>query len=107
MSTYFLTFEAGGAVSPETLRDIVGELGDICQITGHSFMLESDFELDEIMEQLSQQIGDQLTYFIIDLETLEVDGANLPDCIEEFVATAEEIYGEEFEEFGEEQEGEE
>ncbi len=105
MSTFFLTFESTGAISPETLRDIVGEMGDICQVTGHSFMLETDLEIDEIINTLSQGIGDKITYFVIDLETLEVDGENLPDCIEDFIASAEEIYGEEYEEFeGDEEE---
>ena len=103
MSTFLLTFESTGAISPETLRDIVGEFGSICQVTGHSFMLESDLELDEIIDSLQQEVGERITYFVIDLETLEVDGANLPDCIEEFIATAEEIYGDEEYEEGEEE----
>ena len=82
-------------------------LGDLCPITDTTMMLYSDFEIDEIIDGLSEALGDRDVLFVVDLETLEVDGVNLPECVEDYLSAMEDFEEEEEKEEEEEEEEEE
>ncbi|MCD6594501.1 hypothetical protein J7L68_02345 [bacterium] len=101
MSIFLVSFDLKSANTSEykSLYDAFENFGNFCKLTSTTSILDAEIEVDELIDELSKKLGDNDTLFIIDLETLEIDGINLPDCLENFVASDEEIDEENTEEF--------
>ena len=93
MSVFLVSFDLKNATSADykKLYDSFDNFGNYCKLTSTTFILDADVDVDEIIDELSDKIGNSDTLFVIDLETLEIDGMNIPDCLEDFVASAGEM----------------
>ncbi len=87
MGTFLIAFELRGPRGEYAtfFRTLEG-LGKVCNVTGSALLLDTDFDLSATVDSLEDAIGATDTLFVLDLETLELDGVNLPDCIADFIA---------------------
>jgi len=60
-------------------------LGDICPITLGTILLFSDFQLEEMVKNLSDYLRNDDVLFILNLGTLDIGGINLPECIDDYL----------------------
>ncbi|MCD6123918.1 hypothetical protein J7J62_01950 [bacterium] len=89
MAAYLIGYEKGKGET-ESFLEIAGQAGNYCVITSSLIFLDSELEFPDIISRFSRAIDDNGVLFVLDLDTMEVDGINLPDCIDEFLMAAEE-----------------
>lgn len=89
MSLFLVTFNTEKPNS-EKILEILYPLGATCKINNYTLFLESDEDMDEIVDKISKEIGRKDILLVIDMDTLETDGINIPDCVEEMLEELEE-----------------
>ena len=96
MPVYFISFEV--KADNRVLNDAIEGIGESCRITSSSLILEAEIEIDALLDELTEPLGEDDKLFVLDLETLEVEGINLPECLEEFISSPDELLDEDDEE---------
>ncbi len=110
MPVYLISYEIeGSGKNYRAFFDTIEGLGTACKITATTLMVEADIEIEELIDELTSTLKDKDVLLVIDLETMEVNGHNLPECIEEFLSSPDddEMYYDEDDEDEEEVEDEE
>jgi len=79
-----------------TFFNTIEGMGNVCPIADGTFLIQSDFGVEEIVDGLSEALDENDVLLIINLETLEIDGLNLPDCIEDYLSSSDEFIPLEF-----------
>jgi len=90
MPYYLIAWDIADAASKGEFFNKIAKFGESCRITSTTAMLSAHFEIEEIIEGASQSLSESDVLFVLDLETLEVDGANVPPCLEEFLISVDE-----------------
>ncbi len=94
MPVFLISFDLGSKQASENraFYSVIEGMGEPCKISSNTVIINAEIEINDLIDALSENMDDDNTLFVIDLETLEVDGLNLPKCIEEFVSSPEDFY---------------
>jgi len=94
MPVFLISFDLGSNQASENraFYNVIEGMGEPCKISSTTVIVDAEIEINDLIDALSGSMDDDKTLFVIDLETLEVDGLNLPNCIEEFVSSPEDSY---------------
>jgi hypothetical protein len=80
------------------------DCGEICTITDTTVIVNSDYEINDVIDRWTDLIGEEDIMLVIDLETLEVNGKNIPECLDTYLGTDDDDFDEDDEEMEEEEE---